>query len=253
MPTLTLRIDKLDDVPETARSFYKRAEGDGAEGFVLDLDAADDPSALKGSVRKLEDTVKKLRPHERTIERIKKLFPDASDETIADVVADAVKAATKGKGKKGESDDDDKESLDQKVEKRVRERLEELNPELEKGRAAQSELRKERIENRARRALEKAGVIADRMDDALELFTKTLDLDEDGKKVIVLDEDGDPRTISLDEYASREFKKAKPYFYAGSQSAGSESPHSTRRAPTDRSQMSSIDKISAGFAQRAGR
>lgn len=74
--------------------------------------------------------------------------------------------------------------------------------------------------NPLRDALLKAGVMADRIDDALLSGQRFVKLD-DKRKVIVLDKDGDPSGKTLEEFAGGEFKESKPWLYAASGTGGS--------------------------------
>lgn len=248
MPQLTLTVDKLEDVPETARQFYRPVDkDDAAKGHILDIDSVENHPEVAG----LRNTVKTLRPFEKLATRIKKRFPDASDDDALDkAIGDAIDAAKKAaSGKSGKIDEDD---IAKRVEKELGEKMAEITPELEAGKVAQKELRSERIENQARRALAKAGVMGEREETAVKLIVESLNLDEkDIKKVVVLDKDGDPRSISLEDFTVKEFKKAHPYLFSGTGASGSGSEGSRRGSGTqDMSKMSPAEKIKAGLDQR---
>lgn len=245
MPQLTLTVEKLEDVPETARSYYKKAEGDNATGFILDVDSVENHPEVTG----LKNTLKTLKPAGKLVERIKKRFPDAADDDALDAaIQTAVEAAKKAGTGKGKVDEDD---IARRVEKDLGEKMKEIEPKLQAGEIAQKELRSERIENQARRALAKAGVMGEREETAVELLVKSLTLDEKNiKKVVVLDKDGDPRTISLEDFAAKDFKKLHPYLFAGTGASGSGAEGSRRSTTGDMSKMSSAEKIKAGLAER---
>jgi hypothetical protein len=66
----------------------------------------------------------------------------------------------------------------------------------------------------------KAGVMPDRIDDAMLTLEKRTDLDDSGG-IIVLGKDGKATAESIDEFLSKTFKTEKPWFYRGSGASGS--------------------------------
>src|SRR4051812_46442015 len=104
MPQLTLTVEKLEDVPEKAREFYKKAEGDNAQGFILDVDSVENHPEVTG----LKNTLKTLKPAGKLVERIRKRFPDAADDDALDTaISAAIEGARKAATGKGKVDEDD--------------------------------------------------------------------------------------------------------------------------------------------------
>lgn len=113
--------------------------------------------------------------------------------------------------------------------------------ELEKIRAAEKEARRPiekerddlRAENRKLKLTDRvkalalsAGVMQDRIDDAMLLLASRTDLtDADG--IVVKDEDGKITSETIDDFLDTTFKKESPWFYAGAGSSGSGAQGST--------------------------
>ena len=241
MPQLVRTIKKLEDVAEPLRQFYTKNEEGEDGGFVLDIEGYEDPAALKKAL-KAERTAAKL------AKKIKARFPEMDDDEIDVAIDEALKAAKAGAGKGGKADPDEVARL---VEKQVAEKLKEVEPKLKERDAYRSELESERVDNALRRALTAAGVKPENMEQAIRLAKTDPDtkivLGDNLKDIELRDKDGDPRGVTLDKWASTDFKKGNAFVFPGTGASGSGARESVRTTNADPSKMSAMDKINAGL------
>ena len=109
------------------------------------------------------------------------------------------------------------------------------------------------LNDKLRRAIVKSGVFADDIEDVLTLTRSRFTLN-DKDQVVVLDEGGSESDETLDNFFGETFKKSKPKFYQGTGASGSGTPAGGSKggggAPANKDELSSVDKISQGLAQR---
>jgi hypothetical protein len=236
--SLKPNVASLDAVPEKYRDLYSPAES--GEGFVLQVEGVEDTAALKKALKSERETAKLAKAWQAA-------FPDATPEQIAALVKKATEQPEPTK--KGKASED--EEVQRLLKKREDEIRGEYEPKVKAGDAAQQELRSLKLDVGRRAAALKAGILPDAIDDALTLSSKHFDLDEKGRPV-VLDEDGDPSSMSVEKFFATKFKEAKPHLYKGTGASGSGAEQTAGRgAPADTSKMSPTEKIAAGLAARS--
>lgn len=87
----------------------------------------------------------------------------------------------------------------------------------------EAQLKKFHTDKVARSAAIKAGVNAEDLDDVLYLTERNRSLNENGD-IIIIDNDGDPTGQSIDDFFSKDFKKAKPKYFPGIPGGGGTPP-----------------------------
>lgn len=220
-------VDSLDDIPEGIRGEYEEVDGK----FRLTVEGVDslvDNSAMKTALEK-------ERAKGKLVDAIRKEFPTATDEEIRELLKKA-KAAAKS-GKDGEPPDTEK--IVAKLRKEIDE---EYAPIKEENSKLTTKLRKILLDDQVRKAALEGGVIPEEVDDVLELTRKHFDLD-DKDRVVVLDEDGDPSSVSLKKYFTDTYKKLKPRYYKAPDASGSDA--SGRRVTGKADEGADISKLSA--------
>jgi hypothetical protein len=83
------------------------------------------------------------------------------------------------------------------------------------------ELTKVKKTDRVQSLALKSGIMQDRIEDAMLLLEKRTGLTDNGDTITVLDKDGKLTTTSIDQFLKTDFKKEKPWLYAGSGASGS--------------------------------
>lgn len=234
---LPFTVEKLDTIPEAQRSLYVKAEGE-AGGFRLDLEGYEDPTALKTALKSEREAAKLSK-------QFAKLFPDKTPDEIAEMVKKSEEGGKGGKGKGGAGGDDEMQRL---IAKREKELKDEYDPIVSERDKLKQEMETLQLDGVRRAAALKAGVFPDEVDDALALSRKYFELGE-GKKVVVLDEDGDPTSMSVEKFYASFFKQKKPRMYQGSGASGSGAGPSARPG-ADGAPTTSVGKIEAGMRQR---
>ena len=167
-----------------------------------------------------------------------------------DTVRAALERATGGDDDKPEPKPD-VEKLRAKIEADLKGRYEPMEKELDTARA---ELRRLRVDEKVKAAALAAGVRKEAVDDALAVTRSRFDLDEGGK-VIVLDEDGDPSAVPMDRFWSEKFREAKPWFYEGTAGSGTGAQRGgTGKAPviTADQIMDNLEGVAKGTIRVAG-
>lgn len=221
MPKFTIKakVDKLDDVQERYRSAYVEREG----AFHLDLAKLegiefDDPVELGGALDKERKSRAQL---EKDLKAERDKYKDIDPAKYAELVAKAEEAEHNELKSKGKVD----EMLDNQRQKYERLLAEEKQKHATEVSALNTELDRVTIDTAFRTAYEKAGVIPDRIDDAVAL-TRAQAKREDGK-LALYDTDGLKLDISLDTFAKEVLKNARPYLYQASSNGGSGAQNGT--------------------------
>jgi hypothetical protein len=114
--------------------------------------------------------------------------------------------------------------------------------------STKAELRQIKLYDKAREAFVKAGGRPEKADAALKLKGDRLDL-VDGRTV-VLDDDGEVSTLSVDDLWGKQFRKEMPEFFAGSKGEGSGAGGEMRPGRTDGGKPTNEDVVknpSIGF------
>lgn len=197
-----------DALAEPLKEHYK-ASGDD---YVLDAEGVEDVSGLKSALEKEKKERRELKTKlEAEAARFKDIDPERARAALAKV-----------------QEIDEKHLIDQgEFDRLLKKRSDEFEAkEAEKDRLiAENQKRLDTFEliNPVRDALLKAGVMPDRIEDAVVAASRFVKLD-DKRKVVVLDNDSDPSGKTLDEFASTEFKESKPWLYAATGAGGSGAP-----------------------------
>lgn len=89
----------------------------------------------------------------------------------------------------------------------------------------------------------KSGVMADRIEDAMLILEGRTGLTEDGSTITVLDKDKKLTTTAIEQFLKVDFKKEKPWLYAGSGGSGSGAGGSSGSADTDDEQPQPEKKV----------
>lgn len=66
-----------------------------------------------------------------------------------------------------------------------------------------------------------AGILADRIEDAMLILERRTDLTSDGKGLVAKDKDGTVIATRIEDFLARDFKQEKPWLYAGTGTNGS--------------------------------
>lgn len=122
--------------------------------------------------------------------------------------------------------------------------------------ATSGQLTKRTRDDAVREKLTKAGVIPDRLADALALALPHVHVKDDGESLYLKDADGNPRVIDVDRWVAEEYKAARPYFFAASQAGGAGATAETKpgtpgevktvKAGDNRAFGNDLDAIAAG-------
>lgn len=224
MPKFKLRakVVKLDDVAEPYRGAYVEKDG----GFHLDpekLEAIefDDKAELAGVTKKERDARKKAEDDLKKFDRFKLLLED--EDELTQFMESWEKRGESGNNGNGGKPDAAKElelkdKLHAKELKKVTDQLTELQKAHDK---AQVELKDFRLWTPLRDIAIKSGVIAEDWELArLDLSNKNQFGFDDLGNVVVL-EDGQPSTVSPENFFKGVYTDQRPKFYKGSQAAGS--------------------------------
>ncbi len=213
---LPMFVESLDGLEDSVKSFY--IEDDGK--FRLDIDGYEDSSALKASIKKLNEENAK-----RRIEL--KQFQERYDGIDPDKV--------KGLLSKLENDEEAKLLADGKIDEVVNRRIEKQRADLEKQvkdsltKAEQAELRAKNFEQRVldnaiRFAASKAGLHPHAIEDALFRARTMFKLNENGDAVMYDGDEIKPGKDGKSPYTPSEWldemKEKAPHWYPAMNSGG---------------------------------
>lgn len=228
---LKAMVDSLDEIPEAVRGEYEEVDGK----FRLSVEGVDSLVDNSGIKQALE----KERAKGKLVDAIRKEFPAASDDDIRELVKKA-KGLKKGEG--GEPLDNEKLVL--KLRKEIDDEYAPIKSENEQ---LKGELRTIRLDDQVRKAALEAGIISEDIEDVLTLTRANFDLDAKNR-VVVLDEDGDPSTVTLQKFFTDVFKKRKPKFYKapdveGGNAGGGRRPSGGKTDAADLSKLSATERL----------
>ena len=238
---LKAKIDKLEDAPEAYRDAYAQKEGEKDGPFYLNpekLEAIefDDKAELAGALdkeRKAKTEAERLLRAEQEklkgvdLEEYNRLKTEAESKETDEL---------KSKGK-----------IDELLEKQ-RLTLEKKHAEEKKALEAQigsltNELSTFKVDLRLRKAFEEAGVMSDRMDDAVALTKPLVKLGENDA-LKIHDKDGTPLDVSPEGYAKEVLKESKPWLYAPTGAAGSGAPGNLNGGHSKTTKREDFNKLS---------
>jgi hypothetical protein len=192
--------DNETDIPEADRSdFAQSKDGKFRHKVEVDLEIAAEKQRVllnekKDEERKRKEAEQKLADAQRTAEALAKGVPEAELQRIRDDEA------------------------------RARQPIEQERDQVK------AELRKLKLTDRVKALALKAGVMADRIDDAMLVIEPRTDLgDADG--IVFKNEKGEVTAQSAEQFFA-DLKKAKPYYFAFDGGSGSGSQGSSRTTTT---------------------
>jgi len=202
---LKAKIDKLDEVGEQLRGAY--VERDGAfhlDPVKLEAIELDNPTELSEALRKERETRERI---DKDLKAEREKFKDVDPARYAELVAKAEEleqGELKSKGKIDELMEKQRLVYEKKLEEQKKKDAEIIA-------GLNAELDYVTVDVGLRGVFEKAGVMTDRIDDAVELTRKKAKR-EDGK--LALYEDGVKLDVSLENYAKEILKEQKPWLFA---------------------------------------
>lgn len=193
---LKLIVDKLEDVSEASRGLYVERDGK----FHLDVDGLEDTAGLKSALEKERQARKDL---DKRLAGLKDVDPDEY------------------KRLKDEADAKEREKLEKDADlKRLSDKLTAKEREFsEKEAKLLGELRTMRLDDSLKAAALAHGVHKDYLDDFVTILKARHVKLGDDLKLQVLDADGDPSTLTLDDLM-KEMKGKKPGYFEGSGASG---------------------------------
>jgi len=231
-----LAKEDFDKLEETQKGFYKEKEG----GYLLDLEGDD----LEGKVASLKQSLDNAYKERDAAKKAAEAFKDVDPEKYRQLLAEA--------DSKENDDLKSKGKIDEIIEKHNA-KLAGVKKEYEDKLAAQSaELDRVVVDNGLRTVLIEAGVMPDRLDDAVDLTKRLAKRDEKGK-ILMHDKDGTPLDVSVDAYAKEILKEQKPWLFAASGAGGSGASNGTNgqgRGP-DLSKLSATERLKIANATEA--
>ena len=247
----------LDSIHEDARKFYAKSE----DGATYNLD----PKALASSFFETSKALKNERKIRSDFEKRSKEFEGFDKDEYERLRAkqsewdtekeQREREALEAKGKYEEALAKAKETHAKATDTLKADHAKIIAELTGKVTSAEGSKRSYILDDQVRRAIIKSGVFADDIDDVLTLTKNRFDLDENNN-VVVKDEAGKPLAdTTIDAYFGDTFKKARPKFYQGSGASGSgsqagKSASNGGASNTNTAEMSSLQKISAGLAQK---
>lgn len=238
-------VTTLDEIDEALHSYY--IEGKDGE-YVLDIEGVDNVDHLRNAYTKTKEEKKRLAKEAREAKSRLEAFGDIDPETVQELLdlrekVEQDKLTSAGKFEEALSQTKDK--YEKALQKARAEAEAQVKAFEEKQGQLMSQLRKVQLVDKAKDSMIRAGISSDNIADVLKLTEDRLDLSEEAEAV-VLDEDGTPTGLTLDDFYGKVFKEAKPIFYGSERKAGGGSPTgtSTSRAqdykgkgPVDKKQL----------------
>jgi len=240
----TLTKAEWEALPETARQALTEQKvyvADG-ENWKLDADDSDDVTKLSAAIKKEREARAQA---EKDLKAERDKLSGVDLERYNQLIAEADAKETdelKSKGK-----------IDELIEKHNKEKKAINDGWEKKYNDLTADFNTLRVDHRLRKAFEDGGVIADRIDDAVELTKKVVKLTDKGD-LQVLDDDGSPMDASLDIYAKELLKERKPWLYAASNAGGTGAQNGTHISPSgvDLSKLSATEKLKYANRVEAG-
>lgn len=182
-------FEKKEDIPKGFEEDYEEKEGKWQAKVP---DVTKQQSALDTERTNAENERKRANKAEKDLADLKRKQA-AADNNISDEQLDKLR----------KEDEDKRKPLEEKVTK------------------LEGELTKVKKTDRVQSLALKHGIMQDRIEDAMLILEKRTGLTEGGETITVLDKDGKLTTTSIDVFLKTDFKKEKPWLYAGSGASGS--------------------------------
>lgn len=259
MSNLPNTTTSLDSIPEESRKFYQETKGEGGTQYTLN--AAELFSALAAkdkalaSERKIRtDFENKYSQKSKELDEIDKDEYSRLKEKAQQWESEKEKRereTLEAKGKYEEALEKTKLSSSKEIADLKADYDKKFKALTETVEQSESSKRDYILNDKVRRAIVKAGVFADDVEDVLTLTRNRFALN-DKNEVVIKDESGVDTDLTLDNFFGESFKKSKPKFYQGANSGGSGTPAGGNKGngKTNTGELSSIDKISQGLAAR---
>jgi hypothetical protein len=231
-------VDSLDTVDESIRGAY--VETDGKFNFDPDKYAEVKAQGLKN---KNNELLTKLKTKDDGLKRFEK-FAELEDDDLNELLElrEAKKNPPPADSKQPKGNEDLQAQFE-KAQKRLTERHTQELADRDKTIASQDEkLKGYELTMPIRDAALKAGVIPEDLELVLKDVRERIVLNEE-RKIVVLDDDGDPTDVTLDKYFGTAYREQRPKFYAASGAAGSGAPSGTSRGGVKTMTISEFDKL----------
>src|SRR3990172_1325273 len=210
--------EQFDAMPEVLQKLC--TEKDGKYTFMADT--PDEVAGLKSALDKRTKAEKEAKTALEATKTELEKFNGIDPERHAELLAEAEKRESDSLNSKGHIDE-----LIQGMSKKHETAIASQKAAYEaKIASINAELDRVIIDNRLRSVFESAGVISDRIDDAVELTKPRARRNEQGE-LILLDKDGAVLDVTPETYARDLLKEQKPWLYAGSGAGGSGAPPGT--------------------------
>lgn len=183
-------FDKQEDVPEAIRSEYEEREDGKWHAKVPD-------------VEKLNTAIEKERTRATEEEKARKKAEKERDDLKRKETAN----------QHGITDEQLEQLRTEDAQKR--------KPIEDENATLKAEIRQLKLTERVQRMALDAGVMKERLDDAMLHLEKRIDLTADGDGLVVKDKTGKATTETVEDFLSKTFKEEKPWAYEGSGASGS--------------------------------
>lgn len=212
--------DSLDEIPETLRE----AAVETKDGKFA-AEERDEINVVKG-----------------TLDKERKRASDA-EKALRDAEAERDRLRTEREARS-------RGATEEEIERRRKEIDDAVKPHRERADSAEAKLRKVLHVDRVRAMALTAGILPDRIEDAMLILERRTDLTDDEKGLVVKDKDGNVSATRVEDFLEREFKAEKPWLYAATGTTGSGARQSTG-TPATRSDQAARAAEQRAAQQRA--
>lgn len=256
MQNLPINADSLDAIPEESRKLYQKTEEgkyalNPAE-LLAALNAKDKALTSERKIRgdfetKYTKTAKELESIDK--DKYGKLLEKEKEwETEKE---QRERETLEAKGKYEEALEKAKGTFTKELSDLKADFEKKLKKSTEAVERSESDKKNYILDDKIRRAVTKAGVFAEDVDDVLTLTRGRFALD-DNFNVVVKDDSGNASETTIDAFFGEVFKKQKPKFYQGTNASGSGSPAGKGKTATNNNsgELTSIQKIQMGLQKK---
>lgn len=193
---------------------------------------------------------------EREVDGVKKWHAKVPDVSKMDSALEKERKARRDEEAARKTAEKERDELKRKQEAREKgiseEELQKIRDAEEKARKPivdeneqlKAENRKLKLDDKARALALKAGVMPDRIEDAMVLLASRLDLSTDGN-ILIKDAAGAVTTQTADDFFSKTFKEEKKYLYAGPDSSGDNASGNQSKGAATGDQAKALDAAAA--------
>lgn len=256
MSNLPINADSLDAIPEESRKLYQKTE-DGKYALnptelLAALNAKDKALTSERKIRsdfenKYTKTAKELESIDK--DKYGKLLEKEKEwETEKE---QRERETLEAKGKYEEALEKAKGTFTKELADLKADFEKKLKKSTEAVERSENDKKNYILDDKIRRAVVKAGVFADDVDDVLTLTRGRFSLD-DNFNVVVKDDSGNASETTVDAFFGEVFKKQKPKFYQGTNASGSGSPAGKGKPAQNNNsgELTSIQKIQMGLQKK---